>query len=72
MKLLSLLLLASISIIGCAASIDSVDTKGKNQDCVRQCTGVYSACIGNALGIAAQNNCASGYRACANTCPVTK
>ena len=58
-----------ISLVGCVTSIDSVDTKGKNQACVRQCTETYSRCIGNAMGMPAQSSCASGFRACANTCP---
>jgi hypothetical protein len=57
------------SLAGCVTSIDSVDTKGKNQACVRQCTETYSRCIGNAMGMPAQSSCASGFRACANTCP---
>lgn len=72
MKSLGLFLLSPIILAGCVSGIDSVDTKGKNQECVRQCTGVYSACIGSALGAGAQNNCASGFRVCANTCPVSK
>ena len=69
MKLLSLLLLGSIGLVGCASSIDSVDVSGKNQACVRQCTATYSGCVGGTYAISAQNACASGYRACAKSCP---
>jgi hypothetical protein len=69
MKLLTLCFFSLVALAGCASSIDSVDVSGKNQACVRQCTGTYSNCVGNAFGIAAQNACGSGYRACANTCP---
>ena len=69
MKLLTLCLLSFAALAGCAGGIDSVDTSGRNQACVRQCTGTYSSCIGNAFGISAQSACASGFKACANTCP---
>ena len=69
MKLLTMCFFSFIALAGCVTSIDSVDTKGKNQACVRQCTGTYSSCIGNAMGMPAQSACASGFRACANTCP---
>ena len=69
MKILILCLFSFIGLVGCAGSIDSVDTKNKNGACVRQCTATYSSCIGNAMGIAAQNNCGSGFKVCANSCP---
>jgi hypothetical protein len=69
MKPLCIVLFSLMAITGCVTSIDSVDTKGKNQACVRQCTETYSRCIGNAMGMPAQSACASGFRACANTCP---
>jgi len=69
MKLLALCFLGLIGLAGCAGGIDSVDTKNKNGACVRQCTGTYSNCIGNAFGLSAQSACASGFKACANTCP---
>lgn len=68
MKLLSLLLLGTIGIVGCT-SIDTAEFKGKNQNCVRDCTGVYSRCMSGAMGIIAQQGCASGFRACSNSCP---
>ena len=69
MKLLALGFTGFIALTGCASSIDSVDVTGKNQACVRQCTTTYSNCVGGTYAISAQNACASGYRACANTCP---
>jgi hypothetical protein len=69
MKVFIVGLLGSLILAGCVTSIDNVDTKGKNQACVRQCTGTYSNCIGNAMGMSAQSACASGFRACANSCP---
>ena len=69
MKKITVYLFCLGSLYGCVTSIDSVDTKGKNQSCVRQCTETYSRCIGNAMGMPAQSSCASGFRACANTCP---
>lgn len=59
----------SIFLVGCAASIDSIDVSGKNQACVRQCTATYSSCVGGTYAISAQNACASGYRACSKACP---
>ncbi len=58
-----------LGLSGCASSIDSVDVSGKNQNCVRQCTATYSSCVGGTYAISAQNACASGYRACAKSCP---
>ena len=71
MKLLTLCFSSIIVLAGCftAPSIDSIDTKGKNQVCVRQCTETYSRCIGSSFGWSAQSACGSGYKACANTCP---
>jgi hypothetical protein len=68
MKLLSLLLFGTIGVVGCT-SIDTAEFKGKNQNCVRDCTGVYSRCMSGAMGIIAQQGCASGFRACSNSCP---
>lgn len=70
MKLTISILLFSMALIGCVSGgIDDVNTSGKNQSCVRQCTNTYSNCIGASLSIAAQRACASGFRVCANTCP---
>ena len=68
MKLLSLLLFGTMGIVGCT-SIDTAEFKGKNQACVRQCTSIYSSCIGNASGLIAQSGCSSGFSACSNACP---
>jgi hypothetical protein len=69
MKKLTFFLSILVSLVGCAGGIDSVDTSKKNGACVRQCSGTYSSCIGNAFGLSAQSACASGFKACANTCP---
>jgi hypothetical protein len=69
MKLLTLCFFSFIALASCVSGIESVDTKNKNGACVRQCTGTYSSCIGNAFGIAAQNNCGGAFKVCANTCP---
>lgn len=72
MKSLALSLFSFVALVGCASSIDNVDVSGKNQACVRQCTGTFSNCVGGSTGIGAvqaQNACASGYRACAKACP---
>ena len=71
MKLLSLLLFGTMGIVGCT-SIDTAEFKGKNQDCVRQCTGVYSSCMSGAMGLIAQSGCSSGFKGCANSCPDRK
>ena len=68
MKLLTLCLLSLIALAGCAG-IDSNAHSAKNQACVRQCTSIYSTCIGNAMGIISQSGCSSGFSACANSCP---
>ena len=68
MKLLTSCFLGLILLSGCAG-IDSTAYSAKNQNCVRQCTGVYSSCIGNAFGLIAQGGCSSGFSACANSCP---
>lgn len=73
MKQLTVYLLCMASLVGCA-SIDSVDTKGKNQNCVRECTGPYTSCVGNGravnvMGLIAQSYCADAFKACVKTCP---
>ena len=69
MKLLSLLLLGSIGLVGCAPGIHGYDVSGKNQVCVRDCTATYSNCVGLAINTSAQYACESGYRVCSNSCP---
>lgn len=68
MKLITLCLFSCIAMVGCAG-IDSTAYSAKNQACVRQCTSIYSTCIGNAMGFVAQGGCSSGFNACSNACP---
>jgi hypothetical protein len=71
MRLLSLSILGLVALAGCT-SIDTEQFKSKNQDCVRQCTGVYSSCMSGAMGLIAQSGCSSGFKGCANSCPDRK
>lgn len=55
---------------GCAASLEDIPVDNKNQQCVRQCTVIYSDCISRSVGgRMAQNACKESYRVCINTCP---
>ena len=68
MKLIAICLLGCIAIAGCSG-IDAAAYSAKNQNCVRQCSSIYSTCIGNAMGIGSQMGCSSGFKACSNSCP---
>ena len=68
MKILALGFIGFIFLSGCAG-IDSTAFSAKNQACVRQCTSIYSTCIGNAMGLISQSGCSSGFSACSNSCP---
>ena len=61
-KLLALGFISWIALAWCVTSIVSVDIKGKNQTCVRQCTGAYSSQICHTIVMPIQSAYASGFK----------
>lgn len=65
--------------LGCsttAGDVSKIDTSGRDQACVRQCTATYSDCAsgaGRTIGVGNMASvlgaCRSGYEACVGTCP---
>ncbi len=67
------ILIAIISLSGCAYSIADIDTSNVDQDCARECTKTYSECVssGNQVGFKTETlrACKEAYEACLKTCP---
>lgn len=71
-KIIFLGSIIGIIFSGCAYSISEIDTKGKNKECVRECTKTYSYSIsqGNQVGLKTETLRAArdAYQICINTC----
>lgn len=72
-KLIYVLLLAIVTIVGCAYSITDIDISKSEPACVRQCSTSYSSCVsqGNQIGFKTETlrACRESYAVCVQTCP---
>jgi len=73
MRLL-MILTTGYLLSGCATNINTIDVKGRDPACVRECAQNYSSCVsgGSHIGIQTEllSACANSYKVCTQTCPI--
>ncbi|SDP82731.1 hypothetical protein SAMN05660330_04279 [Desulforhopalus singaporensis] len=73
MKILSFAM-TLLTIQGCAYNISEIDLRKYDDECVRECSKIYSDCIsgGSAVGFMTETlrGCKEAFVVCTRTCPV--